>query len=107
MQSGVNIHGWLHLMLSCTGSRHSIIVNARTAWRFVENVSDISTSVQINSFVPKYKIPAETINAGNKMAAPRQEPMSVSNILYSPFLQSKQLQLWTYLSMTKIQEDCW
>ena len=71
------------------------------------NVSDISTSVQIKSLVPKYKIPAKTINAGNKMTAPRREPMSVSNTLYSPFLQSKRLQLWTYSSMTMIQEDCW
>ena len=42
------------------------VVNVRTAWRFVENVRDISTSVQINPLVPEYKILAKTINARDK-----------------------------------------
>ena len=46
----------------------------------------------LNPLVPEFKIQAESINAGDKMVALRQEAMSVRIMLCTPFLQSKQLQ---------------
>ena len=44
-----------------------------------------------NPLSPEFKIPAEPINAGDKMAAPRREPISLRITLYSPFLQPNRL----------------
>ena len=41
----------------------------------------------VNPLSPEFKIPAEPINAGDKMAAPRREPISLRITLYSPFIQ--------------------
>ena len=40
----------------------------------------------VNPLILEFKIPAEPINAGDKMAAPRREPISVRIMLYSPFI---------------------
>ena len=45
----------------------------------------------LNPLAPEFKIPAEPINAGDKMAVPSQEPISLRITLYSPFLQPNQL----------------
>ena len=74
--------------------------------RIYENNHELSLSIVYNhSFsrpfrypstfkplIPEFKIPAKPINARDKMVAPRREPISVRITLYSPFLQSKQLQ---------------
>ena len=44
-----------------------------------------------NPLVPEFKIPAEPINAEDKMAAPRRVPISLRITLFSPFLQPKRL----------------
>ena len=46
----------------------------------------------INPLVPKFKIPTEPINAGDKRAAPKRQPISVHITPSSAFLQSKWLQ---------------
>ena len=46
----------------------------------------------LNPLVPEFKIPAEPINTGDKMTAPRREPISLRITLYNPFLQPKRLQ---------------
>ena len=48
-----------------------------------------------NSLAPEFKMPAEPINARDKMAAPMWQLVSVRITLFSTFLQSKRLQ------------DCW
>ena len=44
------------------------------------------------SVASEFKISAKPINAGDKMAAPRQQPMSVCITLSNAFFQSKPLQ---------------
>ena len=46
----------------------------------------------INPLVPEFKLSAEPINAGDIMAAPRRELISMRITLYSLFLQPKRLQ---------------
>ena len=46
----------------------------------------------INPLVLELKIPTKPINARDKMVVPWREPMSVHIMLYSPYLQLKQLQ---------------
>ena len=51
----------------------------------------ILLSNAINPLPPEFKIPAEPINTGDKMAAPRREPISLRITLYSPYLQPNRL----------------
>ena len=46
----------------------------------------------LNPLVPEFRIPAKPINAGDKVAAPWQQPMSVRITPPSAFLQLKRLQ---------------
>ena len=47
--------------------------------------------MEFNPLSAEFKIPAEPINTGDKMAAPRREPISLRITLYSPFLQPNRL----------------
>ena len=66
---------------------------------------DSSLCCHFNPLVQEFKIPVEPINAGDKMAAPRREPISLRITLYSPFLQPALVMIFS--GMTVIQEDSW
>lgn len=56
----------------------------------MHNVLDLRVAtLAVNPLVSEFKIPAEPINALDKMAAPRRQPMSVR--ISSAFLQPKWL----------------
>ena len=60
----------------------------------------------INPLAPKFKIPAKTINAGDKMAVPWRQPMSVWITLSNALLQLKTVAVRVFLCIAMIQEDC-
>ena len=61
---------------------------------------------RVNPLVPEFKIPAEPISAGDKMVAPRREPISLHITLIS-FLTAETASIRIFSCMTVIQEDSW